>query len=142
MKKGGVSHSVQGSWQGRYFYKTRGDAYGFEAVFVDIQGRIEGNILDDSTLGEALVVGNFGYPSLEFTKMYLRKTGDTPLKYRGSMSEDGKMLSGTWSSGIISGTWLAVRIDDSQDLKFEEWKNTFANDEVQHPLPATGKTRS
>ncbi len=141
MKKGGVSHSVQGSWLGRYFYKTRGDAYGFEAVFVDINGRVEGNILDDSTLGEALVVGSFGYPSIEFTKTYLRKSGTSPLKYRGSMSEDGKMLSGTWSSGLVSGTWLAVRTNDTDELKFEEWKDTFVTEEAQRPRTANNRNR-
>ena len=144
MKKRGVSHSIQGSWRGRYFYKTRGEAHGFEAVFVDINGRVEGNILDDGILGEALVSGHFGYPSLSFSKIYLVKNSHRQaVNYRGTMSEDGKMLSGTWyiSDGLTTtGTWLAVRLDENEEIKFEEIKKTVSNDKVRRSQAGRPKT--
>ncbi len=46
MKKSKNGQNIQGNWRGRYFYKTQGEAYGFEAVFVNLDGVVEGNILD------------------------------------------------------------------------------------------------
>lgn len=140
--KNGTSYSIQGNWQGRYFYKTRAEAFAFEAVFIEINGRVEGNILDAGRLGEAVVAGTFGYPSLEFTKRYYQETRGGPVRYRGTMSEDGKMLSGTWqlASGT-AGTWLAVRTDDIEELKFEEWEYTHVGDEVYEPQTAGQKSQ-
>jgi hypothetical protein len=142
MTKGESGHSIQGNWRGRYFYRSSSDAHGFEAVFIDICGRVEGNILDDGSLGEAVVAGTFGYPSIEFTKIYYRKTAGGAVKYRGTMSEDGKMLSGTWQRpGSVSGTWVAVRTDEQEALKFAEWQDGQLEDEVYEPQTAAHKSR-
>ncbi len=113
------SHSIQGSWRGRYFYPGSSDAQGFEAVFIDVDGIVEGNILDDGSLGEASVGGKFTYPHLKFTKVY-QTAGTDAVHYQGEMSEDGKTLMGRWNiTGSISGTWTAKRYEDGEDLKFE-----------------------
>jgi hypothetical protein len=113
------SHSIQGSWRGRYFYPGSSEAQGFEAVFIDVDGIVEGNILDDGSLGEAVVGGKFLYPHLKFVKIYQSGTKHA-VNYQGTMSEDGKTLMGRWNvSGVHSGTWTAKRYEDGEDLKFE-----------------------
>lgn len=119
------SHSIAGSWRGRYFYPGNSDAHGFEAVFIDADGIIEGNILDDGSLGEADVDGKFFYPHIKFTKTYRTGTRHSVF-YEGTMSEDGKTLMGRWrvpGSGRetkdLKGTWTAKRYEDGEDLKFE-----------------------
>ena len=91
-----VTHSIGGGWRGKYFYALDGSAHGWEAVFVESNGIIEGNILDDGYLGEANAGGVFRYPFVRFTKLY-RTKGMLPVQYEGTMSEDGKMMTGRWS---------------------------------------------
>jgi hypothetical protein len=101
---------VQGSWLGQFFYSEEpATGFPFEAVFLDIDGHVEGNILDDDRLGEAVVSGTFAYPALKFTKVY-RAAGTAPVHYNGTMSEDGKELRGRWHiTGDNTGTWFAQR---------------------------------
>lgn len=112
------SQSIAGSWRGRYFYPGSSEPHGFEAVFIDAEGILEGNILDDGMLGEADVAGKFCFPHVKFTKSY--RSGSQPVQYEGRMSEDGKTMNGRWSLGSNgSGTWTAKRYEDGEDLKFE-----------------------
>lgn len=116
-------HSIQGSWRGRYFYAGDGTAHGFEAVFIELDGIIEGNILDDGQLGEATVGGKFNFPHVKFTKCY-RTPGTDPVNYQGMMSEDGKTISGRWTiQSAVSGTWTASRYEDGEDLDMEDLEN-------------------
>lgn len=114
-------HSIQGSWKGSYYHDGEGAPHGFEAVFVECTGKIDGNILDHGELGEAMAIGTFSFPCINFTKVYQRK-GTKPVNYRGTMSEDGKTMFGTWCLSYTKyyGTWIASRLDDSQELKFTE----------------------
>ena len=81
---------------------------------------------------KASLKGSFSFPSVQFVKLYLKaghdakvdkqpgKTSVTittwgdPVEYEGSMSEDGKTISGRWmiasKNGMSSGTWTASRI--------------------------------
>ncbi|MBC7997435.1 MAG: hypothetical protein IAF58_05815, partial [Leptolyngbya sp.] len=109
-------HSIQGGWRGRYFYTGDNSPHGFEAVFIDMNGVLEGNILDDGRLGEAIVGGNFSYPLVKFTKLY-HAEGSLKVTYQGTMSDDGKTMQGRWTiDGANSGTWSAARFDDGEDL--------------------------
>jgi hypothetical protein len=110
LSKSDPNHSVQGSWLGQYFYSEDPSlGFAFEAAFLDIDGHVEGNILDGDRLGEAVVSGTFEYPSLSFTKIY-RIAGVSAVHYDGTMSEDGKELRGRWHiSGDSNGTWFAQR---------------------------------
>jgi hypothetical protein len=115
------THSIQGSWRGHYHYSEEGSAHGFEAVFIEQEGHLEGSILDDGRLGEASVTGSFAYPNLSFTKAYY-STARSIVEYEGLMSEDGNTLAGTWHIGgslKVHGTWTAKRYDDAEELKFE-----------------------
>lgn len=133
------SHSIQGSWRGRYYYPGVSEAHGFEAVFIDVDGIIEGNILDDGGLGEATVGGKFSFPLIKFVKVY--QTGaHHAVHYQGTMSEDGKTLMGRWKiAGDISGTWTAKRYEDGEDLKFEtedDRELELAGEKRQETAPA------
>jgi hypothetical protein len=113
-------HSVQGSWRGQYFYSyDPGTGHGFEAVFLEVNGIVQGNILDDGPPGEAVVGGSFHYPDLRFTKIY---HGQHSVKYQGTMSEDGKLLVGRWvvPGQNLAGTWRAMRSEEGEDLKLED----------------------
>lgn len=129
------SHSIQGSWRGRYFYPGDSTPHGFEAVFIDVDGIIEGNILDDGMYGEASVGGKFFYPHVKFTKAY-NAAGMHAVNYEGTMSEDGNTLMGKWKiAGANSGTWTAKRYEDGEDLKFEieDSKELEQTDERKRP---------
>lgn len=108
------NHSLQGSWLGNYYYRSVNQAFAFEAVFVEFQGKVDGNILDDSNLGEARISGSFTYPNLNFVKKYDR-AGLEVVRYEGTMDEDGKRIAGFWSiNPTCSGTWVAWRSDDEE----------------------------
>lgn len=126
------SQSIAGSWRGRYFYPASSEPHGFEAVFIDADGVLEGNILDDGQLGEADVAGRFHFPHVKFSKSY--RSGLQPVRYEGRMSDDGKTLSGRWYLGVDgSGTWTAKRYEDGEELKLES--------EETHELQASGEKK-
>ena len=134
MPKSGPKHSVQGNWRGAYFYAhdlTTG--CGFEAVFIELNGTVEGNILDDGRLGEAFVGGTFSYPELRFTKVY---RGSHAVKYQGTMSEDGKLLVGRWViPGMSAGTWRAMRSLEGEDLKVQDRREEEEEEQKEESLP-------
>ncbi len=107
-------NSVSGSWLGNYYYESTAQAFGFEAVFSEQDGSVEGSILDDGHLGEARVTGTFQDPSLSFVKSYYAG-GLEAVTYEGSLSDDGKKLAGTWKiSTQARGRWLAWRQDEEE----------------------------
>lgn len=109
-----TNHSVRGNWLGNYYYRSVNQAYAFEAVFVEGNGMVDGSILDDGQLGEARVSGTFTYPTLSFVKRYDR-AGMAPVRYEGTMDEDGKRIAGSWSIDPgVTGTWVVWRSDDEE----------------------------
>ena len=115
-------NNLSGSWLGNYYYESSAQPFGFEAVFAEMNGNVEGSILDDGKLGEALVIGTFADPLLTFSKKY----GNSALEvvsYEGTISDEGKKLSGTWQiKTAAKGSWLAWRQDEEEvpQLKSEE----------------------
>jgi|GEM_PF-852842 hypothetical protein len=112
----GRDHSVLGGWLGAYYYKdsTRLPVR-FEATFRLEQGdegaaeagRFGGVILDDGYLGEAAVRKGVQQGLIvRFTKVYLQGTvrqGIVPVHYAGTLSEDGKLITGTWRLSTLRG---------------------------------------
>ena len=97
--------SVAGGWLGTYEYRglqAWHPPVRFEATFTlrGSQGRFTGTILDDGPLGEAGVNGSQHGLYVSFTKVYLRpghEEGATcPIEYEGTLSEDGRSLTGVW----------------------------------------------
>ena len=129
MSSGADIPSVAGGWLGTYYYEDRTQMpVRFEATLRlegDLaKGRFGGTILDDNYLGEADVRkgvqdGRF----VRFTKVYLHanaRDGVYPVRYQGTLSEDGKVMTGNWQlselrGGVgrrvrVQGTWEARRL--------------------------------
>lgn len=106
-------HSVNGSWLGNYYYEKSAQSFGFEAVFMEANGSVEGSILDDGGLGEANLFGVFNDPHLSFTKKY-HNSAHAAIVYEGTMTDDGKRLDGNWRIPGVSGTWVAWRQTDEE----------------------------
>lgn len=140
-------HNIAGEWRGHYDYYSMPDrGCGFNAFFSEHSGRIEGTIVDDYSPGKATLTGSFSYPSVLFTKTYAKsgqyseveKQGDQmimtfynflePIEYEGTMTEDGKTMSGKWlingKSATAAGTWTAYRV-------FEEEEKEKATEKVE-----------
>lgn len=127
---------------GQYFYLGEQDGSAFEVVFVEIgsgfEKRVEGSVLDNCNLGEAMVTGSFTYPSLQFIKTYISMRID-PVEYRGTMNEDGTVIAGNWyirprdkDSGSTMGTWIATRGDGGEEFTFDiDQTKDEINDEVK-----------
>lgn len=136
------NRSISGEWFGNYYYAGTSEPNGFEAVFIESSGAVEGNILDDGRLGEAQVIGTYSAPSLSFTKVY-RAT--EPVKYVGTLSEDGNMVSGTWSiNPNCYGTWAAWRNNEDEDddkLDTERQLDLDIEQELERPMVAPLKAK-
>ena len=120
-------HTVNGSWLGNYYYAHTSQPFGFEAVFVEsAEGVIEGSILDDGSLGEARVSGMFNDPNITFTKRYNNPL-HLPIRYEGTMSEEGKKLTGSWMiQAENKGSWVAWRQEEEEipDMETEDEKDS------------------
>lgn len=127
------NHSIKGTWRGQYFYShAPGEGHGFEAVFVEMDGIIEGNILDEEFPVEAFVGGTFRYPNVQFVKIYRGRHG---VEYSGTMNEQGTELHGRWIiRGDAFGTWVAFRGNPEDDLKFHPPVDVKLDVETETPV--------
>ncbi|MBC8135056.1 MAG: hypothetical protein H8F28_04110 [Fibrella sp.] len=124
------SHSVAGGWLGAYYFESRTRTpVRFEASFArltDAEGngeRFGGSILDDEGGSGSAVVshgvqqGNF----VRFVKVPNPPApGLFPANYVGTLSEDGRVITGHWKITLgesrrsrareIVGTWEARRL--------------------------------
>ena len=101
---------MNGSWLGTYW--QGGQPTRFEATLVQGGSVLDGRILDDSYLGEACVHGELLGDRVFFIKRYLT-TSPSPIRYSGTLSEDGNYMHGHWRIGYFdSGTWEAYRAAD------------------------------
>ena len=119
-----TSYKIDGKWRGHYTYASNPDSgSSFDAIFEDKDGALAGEIVDDEWMGAAVIVGSFSFPDVRFTKQY---TGIklASIDYKGTMSSDGKTMSGTWiifeSEKTIRGSWHAYRIDQQQEKRKEK----------------------
>ena len=148
-----MTQSINGKWRGHYSYRKIPDAgSGFEAFFYDSGGPIEGSIQDDAVLGEAVISGTFSFPSVQFTKVYLSASLEysgivngkpiklsfplDPVQYEGTMSEDGKTISGAWiinspQFGVSQGNWTAHRLEEKEKQKEKEAKRSVKQPELE-----------
>ena len=115
---------ISGAWLGTYMYSgvmAHMAPVRFEAVFVlEAVGGFSGQITDAEVPGEADVLGRQENGRVQFVKTYRRSgRGYTlPILYKGTLSEDGQYLRGSWclerrflglSLGRAEGTWGARR---------------------------------
>src|SRR5689334_10024354 len=120
--------SIAGGWLGTYYYRVAHawqPPCRFEATLSPLRsdGRFTGTILDDGPLGIADVTGTQTGRRVDFTKVYAGPGGGArrlaPIDYEGTLSEDGRSVSGTWRIEApapgqsrrpeVHGTWEAHR---------------------------------
>lgn len=119
-----TSHKIDGKWRGHYTYANDPDSgSAFNASFADDKGALSGEIVDDEWLGAAVLVGSFNFPDVRFTKQYTSLRVSS-IDYQGTMSADGKTMSGKWiiyeSALTMRGSWHAYRIDQQQEKRQEK----------------------
>lgn len=108
--------NINGSWLGTYW--QWGNPTRFELVLVQGGNTLTGNILDDSNLGSANVIGEIIGRKITFTKQYLNSRHS--VYYTGIVSETEDYMSGEWTiSNFDSGTYEAVKNKDELDLNAE-----------------------
>ncbi len=113
--------NVSGSWLGTYWQD--GQPTRFEATLIQGNSVLDGRILDDNYLGEAFIRGDLLGNRVFFVKRYLT-TSPGPIRYSGTLSEDGNYMHGYWRIGSLdSGTWEAYR---SVDLLMADLIKTIA----------------
>lgn len=119
-------HSILGGWLGTYYHRSRYEMpVRFEATFSllrDAETGFGGTILDDIPIGEAVVThGQQTGRNIRFTKIYRESPPEYeigPIHYLGTLSEDGRQVTGTWEmqyrrKGKLrrrSGNWDAHRL--------------------------------
>ena len=119
-------HSILGGWLGTYYYRSRYEMpVRFEATFSllrDNPSGFSGTILDDIPIGEAAVThGLQTGPNVRFTKTYRQPPPEYevgPIYYLGTLSDDGKRMTGTWETQYrhrgrlrrMTGNWDARRL--------------------------------
>ena len=134
--------SIAGGWLGTYYRNSYQPPVRFEATFIlrEPEGAFGGTILDDGPLGEAVVLRAVqSGRHVRFTKSYRhrppeRATG--PIRYLGTLSEDGLRVFGTWELTIrrggagdgarVVGRWDARRL----------WGEGAASEATLFPEPA------
>lgn len=116
-------HGITGNWRGHYTYMSNPDeGANFDAIFVESNGNLKGEIRNEGILGHAVVDGSFTFPSLAFVKTYFTP-GLEPIRYTGTMSGDGKTINGRWvltpkhGGDDLKGTWMAHRTDKEEKKK-------------------------
>lgn len=81
-----------------------------------------GNISDDGRLGEAQLNGEVIGRTVQFSKKYIMHK-QSPVNYKGSISEDGNHLFGKWDFYGMLGfqPWEASR--NGENLVLEQKEN-------------------
>jgi hypothetical protein len=106
-----MTTDISGCWLGTYW--QGGQPTHFEAALVQGGSVLDGRILDEGYLGEANVQGELLGSRIFFIKRYLT-TSPSPIRYSGTLSEDGNYMHGHWRIGYFdSGTWEAYRGEDA-----------------------------
>lgn len=105
--------NINGSWLGTYW--QWGTPTRFELTLVQGGNTLTGNILDDSNLGEANVIGEIIGRKITFTKKYLNSRHT--VNYTGIVSETEDFMTGEWTiSNFDSGKWEAHKNNNELDL--------------------------
>ncbi|HEY9823937.1 MAG TPA: hypothetical protein V6D19_00700 [Stenomitos sp.] len=106
---------LSGSWLGTYW--QRGKPTRFEMTLIQGGSTLCGNILDDRSLGEAVLDGQVIGRSVQFFKRYLDADLES-VNYKGTLSEDGNSMRGSWDFYGVLGfeSWEAHRVGDNVTL--------------------------
>ena len=109
---------LSGTWLGTYW--QRGKPTRFELTLIHSGNTLTGYSLDQSYMGEASWSGTVTGRHLHCTKCYPLKQ-QPPVHYRGTVSEEGNTMQGTWDFGPLgSGTWEAHRSGENLTLSLRQ----------------------
>ena len=108
---------LTGQWNGTFAYpRSAGPATPFVAVIIESAGHVTGSIsepdLFTGAVIEAAIAGARSCLSVDFTKTYCASASgayDNPVDYVGSLSGDGKVVTGVWSLLDWDGTFEMIR---------------------------------
>lgn len=102
--------NLNGTWLGTYWQRETPTR--FEATFLQSGNTLTGNILDDSSLGEAIATGEVVGRRISFTKRY--HSSSYTVSYTGQIAESEDFMQGEWKIGASdSGSWEAHRSGDN-----------------------------
>ncbi len=105
-----TTNNISGCWLGTYW--QAGQPIQFEAAFVQGGSVVDGRILDANHLGESSIKGELLGSRIFFIKRYLT-TSPNPIRYSGTLAEEGNYMYGHWRIGSFdSGRWEAYRSYD------------------------------
>ncbi len=97
---------VSGFWTGEYAYDSiAGMRVEFKAELKQMGLEVSGNTTENNTFAEncgpiliAELIGQVSGQNMSFTKTYMNgPPGQAKISYSGSISEDGKHISGSWT---------------------------------------------
>lgn len=104
--------SVRGLWDGAFQYSSSADIgdHPFKAKLVEKDGEISGLVVEEALSGgqvKAEIHGTLDGRTIMFRKTYLTQSTDyrSAVEYEGSVSADGKIISGTWKLPHDGGTF-------------------------------------
>ncbi|MEM1311487.1 MAG: hypothetical protein AAF892_17295 [Cyanobacteria bacterium P01_D01_bin.71] len=107
---------ISGRWLGTYWQAE--NPIRFEAAFIQGGSVVDGRILDENHLGESFIKGELLGQRIFFIKRYLT-TSPNPIRYSGTLAEDGNYMFGNWRIGYFdSGYWEAYRTYDTLAEEF------------------------
>ena len=106
-----MTNIISGMWLGTYW--QRGIPTRFEMSLIQGKNSLSGNILDQSILGEASLVGEIIGKSIRFRKTYLTGTRHS-IDYIGTLNDDLNFIQGIWQGDFFyKGNWEASRQEDN-----------------------------
>ncbi len=114
---------ISGIWLGTYW--QYGIPTRFEMTLVQGKNTLSGNILDNSSLGEATVTGEISGRTVTFRKCYLSGSNHC-IDYFGTVSSDEQLIQGQWQQNVFNqGKWEAHRQDDNLTLDLQNVKSNL-----------------
>lgn len=107
-------HDLTGPWWGRYEGDAGVESNRFVALLTDSAGVIGGSVSEPDDLGlaplrHAHVSGRRSDSAVRFVKQYDGAVLAHAVDYRGTLSEDGTRLAGTWFFARYRGTFVMER---------------------------------
>jgi hypothetical protein len=113
-----TAQSLATQWQGAYAYADKRAPVPFTLQLQQNQNSISGRTTEPATFGNhsspnlyANIVGNVSGSNISFTKTYDGTGGVShSVAYSGTLSADGRSMSGTWRVGTAAGSFQATAV--------------------------------
>lgn len=117
-----MKNDVSGQWCGEYLYNKIFPSTPVAVTLHEQNGQVSGtateprlDVIDLTTVDVASTIkGDRAGDELTFTKVYLPQENYTDVVnyYRGTVSDDGRVIEGTWRNHMLHGDFRLVRVPD------------------------------